>query len=203
MAIPDNTYNTGSQFKVAVVGDFNGQDDVIGNYEVVMQTGTSVNGQDVLDDLLEFFEDLYDIVGILVNILTIFRGIRVSELDGAEATGLLPFDTAIVGSNTANALPPGCAAVVNMPTGIKKVILRKYLGTLSIDDVGSTGKFTGTALTRISNCAAYMIASHVMTNQTWQISYQSPKAMGIVLPQGADVPNTVGYQRRRKQGVGG
>ena len=203
MAMADETYNAGAQFRVTAVGEFDEASDVMNVFEYIKTDTTPVSGQTVIDDLLEIFENLYVIVVSINNILTVWRGIRIEELDGDNATGFLAFPGGdIAGVLQTDAAPLGVAALINFPTGVKNRQLRKYFGVLDESILTERGNISVTAQADMTDIAAFLVTTQSETSD-WHYSHNAGPTIGVLQPTTAEVQGVPAYQRRRKPGVGG
>lgn len=202
MSILSSSYNTGAQFRITAEGDASNAGDLANVYEYYMGTGTGVSGADVLDDLVDIFTALYVLISAFTNAVAVWRGIRVTELDGSNATGLLPFVGGdITGQLTNDPIPTGVALLMSFPTGIKRVVPRKFFGVLDTSLLGASGNFGSAPTTAMTNTAAFLVTPQVET-QTWYYSHKVKGVGPTVFPDSAVISLVPAYQRRRKLNVG-
>lgn len=202
MPIVTETYNAGAQFRVTVLGEWNDAEAIQNVYEIMMTSGTNVPGQDVLDDLVDYFYTLYLILDGILSVLTVFRGIRVQELDGANTTGELAFTVPVAGFVTGDPLPPGVAALVNFQTGVAHRPLKKYFGGFGESSLIPEGVWASGVITTLGLAATHLLTQQAEIHETWRYSHNAGVTLGVIFPTSAEVPVVPSYQRRRKQGVG-
>lgn len=202
MSISGSTYQQGAQFRATVVGDASSAGDIINVYEYQMNNGSNVSGATVLTDLEVILRGLYTLVALINNAVTVWRGFRVEELDGSNATGLLPFVGGdITGALTNDPVPSGVSALILFPTGVKRVLLKKYFGVLDESEIGPSGNIPTATLNDLGDIAAYLLAVQSF-NQDWSYGFKSPKTGTFLIPDESTVSAIPAYQRRRKFRVG-
>lgn len=182
--------------------EFDAIDDVVNVYQFRLASGGPLTDDEGVDDILEILEVLYTIILGAISTIELFRDIRLFNVTQQILLGLHAWPSLINGGAIADALPPGCAAVVNFSTIVPKVTLRKYFGVFTTGAMGEDGLFTGLTVASVAEAATYLLAPIAATNGLWVYGYISPKILGWVSPNGATNNNIPGYQRRRKQGRG-
>ena len=105
------------------------------------------------------------------------------------------------GTSSGDGLPQGAAAVVNFPTLESGVQGRKYMGPLS-EGSQNNGILTSTAQTNLGLFGDDVRAILTVSAQNLLSCLMSTKFDNFRTLAGVIVPAVIGYQRRRKSGVG-
>lgn len=155
-----------------------------------------------------YMRGLYAAVYPEMTNTTTFDALVVRNLTQDTDVGTYAWDTAFGTSPSTNdILPPACSPVITFPTVRGKTRGRKFFPGFTENAVIASSLLSGTALTRLGNAAAFMLAIQAsggisgMSLQYVVVS-QGVGAFATYVPTGANVSNIVGYQTRRKQGRG-
>lgn len=110
--------------------------------------------------------------------------------------------TLTAGSNSSQALPPGCCLLVGLNTLVPRVHGRKYFGQFG-EDTQAGGGWGAGLLTAGATIAAAMVGSFIgsVSANTWLPGVTS-KDGDFWAFETARVSATCAYQRRRRPGVG-
>jgi len=182
--------------------EFDGVEDVVNVYQFRLDSVSSVDEADVVDDMLDIMEALYTILKAMLPVIQVFRDIRVRNVTQGLLYGVHAWPTLTVGTGTGGPLPPGVGGLVSFPTNVSRVTMRKYWGGTTQDYLDGSGLLIAAGVTILTNAAAELIALHVEANGDWVYGYTSPKTLSFKEPVGALVTDIIAYQRRRKQGRG-
>lgn len=98
-------------------------------------------------------------------------------------------------------LPQGCAAVVNFPTESVGVVGRKFLGVLA-ETAQENGRLSSSAITDMAAYCAEILSGFLADSNPFDPVLMSTKAYTVAPIIAAIVNFIIGYQRRRKAGVG-
>jgi hypothetical protein len=123
------------------------------------------------------------------------------ELVVLRNVGTIAFTTWNGGTATGDGLPQGNAAVVNLPTYEAGVLGRKYIGPL-VEAVQNNGILGSGILADLATYAADFIGGFDASAEPFSPGVMSTKLAQGVLIASAVLNAVVGYQRRRKSGVG-
>lgn len=192
---------TDDVMKVDMIGDIDNSDEIVQAYQFQLISG-GIDNDLTLDDLLELLTLVWAVVDGLINIRTVFRRIRVSNLTQDTILGDRVFSPVLAGAVDGEAVPNQVTAPVSFKTDVPRVILRKHLGTLSKPSLTADGFITAGAQAFMALYGVAMLADHVMTNGTYIYGYLSPKTLGFEVPTTAFFTAVTGTQRRRRVGVG-
>ena len=182
--------------------EFNGVDDIINVYQYQFDNVVAIDENLVITDILTIIEGLYIAWNAFQSILVLYRDIRIRNVTQNVTYGLFSWPTLIAGAAAAGALPPGNAGVINLDTGVPRVILRKFFGGLTFGSMDADSTLEIATVNALINISLQLITDSVGLSGTYKYGYLSPKVAGFVRPQGAVVSDITGYQRRRKQGRG-
>jgi len=175
-------------------------------YAVFADTGTSDDEADVVTDLGTWLEDMYDhLDGECIATLA-SGGFKVYNYDSIDD------DWDEVGADTwadtfagaGDMLPHGVAAVIHAKTTDPDVQAAKFLGGLT-EDTQDNSILEATPLAELANFANEWTAPFVgaATGADFAPGVWSVAQQNFFLFNGVEVINaTLGYQRRRKPGVG-
>lgn len=105
------------------------------------------------------------------------------------------------GTGTGEGLPQGCAAVSNFTTLSPGVLGRKYVGPLT-EGSQNAGVLIGAAQTALAAFAAEILDGFLASSQQFDQVLMSTRFALAIDVAGAVVKSIIGYQRRRKSGVG-
>jgi len=196
------TINNGAIERVYLDADYATATDIVGVYQFMLVDGGGIDYADMWDDVLAIMDSIAIILKAIVTAGTIWRGIRVEDLNGNNSSGPLPFDSPVAGEGADGGIPSGVAALLNMPTGVKKVQLRKYVGVLDKTLAMSGVNLSAGAVSALTDLADVLMAPIPQNGRTYRYGYLSPKTNTFLVPTSANIPLVPSYQRRRKVGVG-
>lgn len=157
---------------------------------------------EVLDDVAELIETIYNVVKTIIAIRNLLREVRVYNLTQDVLLGSTDGGTYVGGSSSGNDLPQGVATFIHFTTDVPRVILSKYFPSPTAGDSGADGSLVPLELADLVAVGVVLLADLVMTNGTYRYGYFSPKTVSFVLPQVAVASGIFAYQRRRKKGRG-
>lgn len=138
-----------------------------------------------------------DPVSIVVDKVLFVSG----ELTTLGPVGEIAWTTWGGGTAAADELPQACCAVVNFPTEYAGVQGRKYFGPLS-ESEQSAGILSSTLQTALAALIAEYLNGFTAGSDSIQPRIMSSKWVDAIALLGGIVNAVVGYQRRRKSGVG-
>lgn len=123
------------------------------------------------------------------------------KLVTTENIGTIPWTTWSGGTATGEGLPQGNAAVVNFPGQSPGIQGRKYVGPLG-EVAQANGVLTSAAQTQLTLFAGDVLSGFLVGVEQMTFVLMSSKYAQAVGVLSAVIKAVVGYQRRRKQGVG-
>ena len=115
--------------------------------------------------------------------------------------GEVPWSTWGGGTATGAGLPQGCAAVVNFPTETPGVVGRKFFGVLT-EGAQDGGSLLTAVQTALGTLIVDYLAGFLTGSEQFDPVVMSTKMSAAVALVSGIVNAVVGYQRRRKAGVG-
>lgn len=192
----------GEVVRVDVLGDINSADLDVNSYQMQLVTAGPVADADVLTDLRDVFDTLYNLIAAVVHAGVVFRRIRAANLSQGTLIGEVPFAAPIPGISTNDQLPNQLAGVVSFKTNIPRVVLRKFYGPGAENHNIADGTISASAVGSLVGIGASLLTDQVATAGTWRYGYLSPKTQTFVVPLSASVSNIFATQRRRKLNVG-
>lgn len=192
---------------VAKLQDLNGS--LIENIWFYRNDGTaSVSNTDFLTAVETELSSLYtyfqsylpsslDTVSIACDIVIFISG----KLTVSQPVGDVPWTTWSGGTGTGAGLPQGCAAVVNFPTVSPGVVGRKFFGPMTVaaqDD----GELDSTFQGQLASFVTDYLGGMSVAGETFDPVLMSTKYAAYRDISSGIINSVVGYQRRRKAGVG-
>jgi hypothetical protein len=194
--------SNGGVVRASVYGKWNLVSDLVNSYQFQLVSGGPVSLSQEISDLRTLLEDLYDLVKEFCNVVSVFQGFHAEHLNGNCGTGNVPFTAPIQGALTGDAIPPGVAALISFPTGVRRVVMRKYFGGLDSGVLDADGEIEATAYGDFNAVISYLMSPIVVGARTWRFGYQSPKTSTFEVPFTNVLHTTPAYQRRRRPGTG-
>lgn len=114
----------------------------------------------------------------------------------------IPWPTLTIGSDAGDALPLQCAALVSLPTGVKRVVGKKYIGGLTETNSINGGHVSAAAQTALAAFVVQLLNDYVSGTLTLTAgTYNDITAVFRELISGI-VDQIFRSQRRRVRGVG-
>lgn len=175
-------------------------------YTVFTDTGTSDDEDDVISDLVTWIESMYTQLNSWMNDEIAGSQIQVYYYDSVDddwdEVGSEPITVAPTSNN--DMLPHGCAGIMHAKTSNPDVQATKYFGGLT--EGSCTGSSLGALLTaKMVDLGDAWVAPFVggITGADFGPGVWSTAKTNFFLFNGVFVINgDIGYQRRRKPGVG-
>lgn len=186
-----------------------GSNSLIENRYFWRHTGAATADSDqVLDDLENalstsyeyvdgYMPDTLEPVEIVVDLVQ-FSGGKIVTI---QPVGTIAWTTWTGGESAAEIMPEGIAAVVNFPTGVPRTQGRKFIGPLT-EAANTNGRVTGGLLLDLINYAATFLLGWTFDSQDFTTGLMSKHTLGLIPFTAFVIPSPLGYQRRRKPGVG-
>lgn len=171
-------------------------------YYVTLGTGSTVLDDEALDDMAAWMEAIYSILDNSITDDLSFDTIEVYNVTQDHAIGEVGWPTLTVGLSTGESLPPGVAAVATAYTGQKRTRGRKFFGPLTENNQDG-GEWSGGTVADLTLATLEWITAFTggTSGEGWLPGVIDK--IGVFLPfVSAVVRGIVGYQRRRKPGVG-
>lgn len=161
----------------------------------------TVQDADVLDDMVELLEAIYNLIESIITVAVIVNRIRVTNATDGTDVGVASFVDTTPFTDAGNRLPPQVSYVLTMYTPFLSSRGRKFFGPAIVDEVTPLGALSAGAITAIGNVGAFVIQDQVAANSTWEFGIQTLNH-GWQQFTAYQVSPYVGVQRRRKFGVG-
>lgn len=196
------TINAGDILEIDARMEFDGSEDVINNYQILMGSISSPDEQDVIDDILAWLETLYVIFQGVQTIKLFFRDVRIFNKTLDELVGLFAWPTLVTGQSNEPPLPPGVAGLVQFNTVVPRVLLRKYIGGWVEETLSASGQWTLAETAKLATFGTLCASPQATPNASWVYGYDSPKTASFVTPTSSVATSIPAYQRRRRQGRG-
>ncbi len=193
---------SGDVVEVSIQGDFDGTEDVFNVFQYSIATGYTTDEAGFADDLIELVTAVVTIIKELVGVATIFRRFRAQIITQVDAGRLIELDAPIPGVVVGASSPAGVCALLVFRIDKPRSSLRKYLGTISEEDVGTAGDFTSGALTEGAAAIAALMTNITTTLDTYKYGHYDPVAEIFHKPTGGYMNAEPAYQRRRRRGTG-
>ena len=202
MAVPDGTI-------LRIVASFLFPESVIAQnvfYAIFNDTGGSNDEDDVVSDAVDWLEDMYTEVITAISDEVSSTQCHVYLYDAVDddfdEVGSAPWSVNF--SNTADMMPHGCSMIAHCQTSDPDVRGTKYIGGPG-DGAATASALSGPIITLMLNFADDWVAPFVglATGGDFGPGIWSVKNTAFFLCSGVNSVNTdIGYQRRRKPGVG-
>lgn len=176
--------------------------DMVNVWHVKVVDDNSNSDEDILTDLAEWFNDLYDVINGYQSSLVTYEDITVYVEGSDDSFPPQAFPVLTVGGTVATALPDAASCLALLSTGTKRVVGRKYMGGFTEDDWIGAG-FSPALLSDIG-----VMMDDFKTGDTMTLLTQF---MGVVwstvgvtshLISSIRVLTDARYQRRRRAGAG-
>lgn len=193
--------NDGGIYEVRVRGRINNAADLVNVFQVKLLSGGPVDALDFGADLVDYFTQLYGYILPICNAVTVINDLIFSGLAGVNVAG--PFSMSdIDGDLTNNPVPFGVAGLISFPTGIKRVIMKKYWGVFDDSMLDASGNWSSTAVSAMATAAAHMAQPRTYNGRSIEYGYYSPKVSAWVPAEGWNIKTLPAYQTRRRPGTG-
>lgn len=157
---------------------------------------------DVLDDISELIESLYNLVKTIISVRNVFREIKAFNVTQDSLMGSTHAGTYGGGTAADPAMPRGNTTFIHFVTSVPRVILSKYLPSPAQAQVGNGGLLTVATTTAVAAYGTVLMNEQFFGVRGYLYGYLSPKTLGFVLPDVMVVRDVMAYQRRRKPGSG-
>lgn len=174
----------------------------VNRYQWEVAAVSPIADADLLDDVADFINALYQIVKGFISIKNVFREVRVTNITQDILIGSTLAPPYVGGNGADPASPQGVSAYVYFTTAYPRIILSKYLPSNQQGVVAGTGGLSGAWLVANTAFVAALMTTQVETYGSYQYGYLSPKAMQFVVPLVGIAQSVLAYQRRRKKGRG-
>lgn len=188
--------------RVDVIGARNDTDLLVNAYQFQKLTSSSEADADVLDDFIEIMEDIYTYLKVISTVITVWKRISVFNITKQEIVGEQSFSPEIEGTMGNDANAGQVCAVVNFPTNVARVTMRKYWGPVGEAGLDSDGLLNATVSSAIASAADLLINPYEASNAIWKHGYLSPKVGAWKASTTANWSTVPGTLRSRKAGVG-
>lgn len=196
------TLEAGDVIEVSVQGDFDGTEDVFNVFQYKCTTGYTTDENGFAEDMKELVEAVIAIIKASVGVLTIYRRFRAQIITQVDAGRLIELDAAVPGTVVGASSPSGVCALWVFRIDKPRSSLRKYIGTISEEDVGTNGGFVSGALTRGATAIGSLMTQIVTTLDVYKYGHYDPVLEVFHKPTGGYMNGEPAYQRRRRRGAG-
>lgn len=194
--------NTNDILEIAARAEFEGVEDVLNVYQYQYTGAPTILDSDAVDDLSNEVDDLYGFIVGNQSADYIYRDITIRNITQLAVLGVIPWPVKVAGTAPVDNLPPGVAGLINMATGIARVVLRKYFGGFVVSTLDTDGRFVSGVVAQFILFGLRLISPVDVLGRTYQYGHFSPKTLQFEVPTSVTATDIPGYQRRRKQGRG-
>jgi hypothetical protein len=194
--------NDGDVLEVTVAHDNGTSGEQLNRLQFILGTPAPVDEADVLDDISEMVQALYNLVKSIISLRNILREVKVFNVTQDRLMGATDAGTYEGGTAADPALPRGNALYLHFVTNVPRVILSKYLPSPSQSQVGAGGLLTPAVTEDLVAYGTVLLNEQFFGTRGYKYGYLSPKVMEFVLPEVLVVRDVMAYQRRRKSGSG-
>lgn len=182
--------------------EFQGVEDVVNVYQYQYVGPSPATDASCIAALSDAMDDLYIPLAAVQPYDYIYRDITIRNLTQDTVLGTTAWPTLTAGLHGGDNNAPGIAGLVNMATGIARVVLRKYIGGFVTAAIESNGTFTSAVTTVLSTFGVNLMSGYPIVSPIWKYGHFSPKTLNFEEPSTITVSDIPAYQRRRKQGRG-
>lgn len=196
------TVNVGDVVEIAVRMEANGVEDVVNVYQFKNNDVSGFSDAIFMDSMDDFFDDLYEPLISGQADTFVYRDMTFRNVTKSLLMGVRTFPVLTAGESVTPQLPPGVAGLINLPTGIPRVILKKYVGGFVISLIEEDGSFTAAITALLATMAADLLIGPFGVLANVDYGHLSPKTMAFEIPTSGLATDIPAYQRRRKQGRG-
>lgn len=188
--------------EVTVAHDNGTAGEQLNRFQFRFDAGAPVSDADVMDDIEIIIQTLYVLVQAIISVRNVFREVKVFNVTQDRLMGSTDAGTYTGGSAADPAMPRGNAMYLHYVTSVPRVILSKYLPSMSQTQIASGGVLGAGTVTAITAFGVELALVQVLGGNTYAYGYLSPKTLSFVTPDVLVVKDVVAYQRRRKAGSG-
>lgn len=188
--------------RVDVIGDVDAVQTIVNTYQFVQTSSGSTTDSELLDDIEDIVDAILVIIKAIMTATTLIRRFKVFNVTSGLLVGERTLAAAVAGTGGTSPAPYQVAHVVNFPTNVPRVIMRKYIGTVDEAQIGAGGKPGSGALAVSASFIALMIAEFSETNGTYHYGYLSPKTSSFHKATEGNASTLFGTRRSRKIGQG-
>jgi len=200
MAFP---FNAGGVYEVSAEGTLASAIECRNVFHLQLTGSGTLSETQGLDDIEQWLTALITVIKAMQATVAIWKGFKVSNLEGTPMSVSRVFSSPIAGTNAGTLLPTGCCFLTYMPTGVRRRQLRKYWWGFIEASTDTTGEWASSAVTYMAGVAPLLLPTQSMANGTWVVgSYQTGVPGSFVRPSSAVQQVLVSYQRRRRRGRG-
>lgn len=179
-----------------------GGQDMVGVWHFALQDVGAATQAQILEDIVERMEYVYDQINHLMSDEVTFEDITVYIEGKDDSYPPQAFPTLTVGSLTDTSLPAATCVLGLMSTGVKRIVGRKYLGGFTEAHWSDTG-WTSTLTTQAATMLGVFASLATMTNGVDIIGgVWSPTQQSFNTITGVRIQGDARYQRRRRLGAG-
>lgn len=196
-------WQNGGVYQVTATSEFNGELKQQNVFDFQLLSGAPMTYQEGLDDIEEWLTLIINVLKALQATVVIWKGFSVSELNGLNNSGFVPFTADIPGTVADDPLPPGVSILTYMNTGVKRRQLRKYWGGLTETSCDASGAWLAGAAATVAGMASYFLTTQNLTNGVWvYCDGHAGVPADTIYPFTFTTTTVPAYQRRRRQGRG-
>lgn len=196
------TVNVGDVVEIAVRMEANGVEDIVNVYQFQNNTPAGFVDTIFMDHMADFFDDIYTPLLTGQADTFVYRDMTFRNVTQAVLMGVRTWPVITAGASATAQIPPGVAGLINFPTIIPRVILKKYIGGFVVSLIDGDGSFTTAVTALLLQMAADLLTGPVGVMIGVDYGYLSPKTLNFEVPTGGLGTDIPAYQRRRKQGRG-
>lgn len=159
--------------------------------------------EDAVDDIAARLEGFYGAFLSYIPNVTAFEDILIYNYTTDVLVDTAPWPSLTVGGSSSDPLPSGVAAVLTAYTAIKKVRGRKFLPFFD-ETTTSNGLLTSATMITLASALATYVSDFTgsVSGEHWEAGIVRRATGVFVAFREGVVRNVLGYQRRRKFGVG-
>jgi hypothetical protein len=190
--------------RLVLYGTYNSVVEIRNVFEYRLVTGGPIVLAGVIDDFEEVALALLDEIAAVQATIMSWRAYSVATLNSSWVTGEIPFTAPITGLDMGDSATSSLAALVSLPTGVPRRILKKFVGPLAEQLLTGSGNLNPTGNGLIQQLGDLLLVDFEAANGLWRYGHAigDPSEPTFLRPIGATVRTVLSPMTRRKQGVG-
>lgn len=192
----------GEVVRADVIGSWNNTVQIVGAYQLQLQSGGPLAAEDVLDDLADWYEALWLLIKGFHQTVMLFKRLKAQLTPSGTILGEYTWATPLAGVAAGAVAATTVTAPLSFLTTVPRVITRKSFGPVGEDGVNADGELNTAVLSDLADAASFLLATYVGTNGAWDYGYYSPKTSSFLTPFAAVYTVAPGTMARRRLGRG-
>lgn len=196
------TVGSGDVVRVSVEGQYNNVIEVVNVFHLRKVGGGEIDEADVIDDMVEILETLYQLLQNILSVLWVVQRVRVTNQSDDTDVGSGLFVDSTPGAVSTAIGVPQVAAGLTLTTSRLRHRGRKFFGPIPEALADPSGILTAASILTLADVGDLMTTQQSAVNGVWEFGIIANDT-GLFLPfQSYSISTTAVTQRRRRLGVG-